>query len=223
MGQLNNRVRELEEQVRLLLAKVSSLSENTEEKDPSPYSAVGAIRPRALIKVLDIKKGWGHFGGTLIWNDAELANNGINQNPGEPTEGYNKHHHSRYAGGALDINTLELVEYEFESENYPHSQQFDISEPKIATATKLEGGSISKIGKLDAGFDAESGTWKVKTGEIDVAKTYLVRRDSEGNIMTDTNGNEMKAPLYNTDQTKTNVVWDVDARVWRFIAVYADV
>jgi len=222
MGQLNNRVRELEERLAILTAKISSLSENTEEKAPSPYSAVGAIRPRALIKILDIRKGWGHFGGMLVWNDAELTNNGINEDPGTPTEGYNKHHHSQYAGGALDINTLELVEYEFTSGNYPHSQQFDTLEPKIVNATKLGGGSVPKIGKLDAEFDAESETWKVKTGEIDVAKTYLVRRDSEGSIMLDTNGNEMKAPLYNTDQTKTNLVWDVDARVWRFVAVYAD-
>jgi hypothetical protein len=46
-------------------------------------------------------------------------------------------------------------------------------------------------------------------------------RDKDGNIMLDANGKEMKSLLYNSDSTKTSVVWDSNAEVWRFLAVYA--
>ena len=223
MGQLNDRVKELEEQVRVLQSAIESFSQNVEEKDASPNSMVGAIRPRALIRILDPNKGWGHLGGMLVWNDAELKNPGTNNKPDDPTEGYNKHSHSRYAGGALDVNTLELVEFIFDGDQNPHCQQFFEKAPSIANADKEGGGSVPKIGKLDVIFDAENAKWKVTAGEIDVRKTYLVMRDENGNLMTDEKGQVMKAPLYSTDQTKTNIIWDSNAKVWRILAVYADV
>jgi len=222
MGKLNDRIYILEEKQKELISVINSLSTNTEEKSVTPYTKIGGIRERGLIRVLDPKAGWTHMGGMLIWNDAELVHTDTKTKPGTPTEGYNKHSHSRYAGGALDVNTLEFVEFDFDDDQNPHSQQFFITDPSIVNAGSENGVSIPKIGKLDLDFDTETTTWKVKASEIDVKKTYLVMRDSNGDIVLDVNGNEMKSPLWNQDTTKTNVIWDANAKVWRFLAVYSD-
>lgn len=64
-------------------------------------------------------------------------------------------------------------------------------------------------------------TVKKKNYDIDISKCYFVERDSEGNIATDVNGNEKIGMLYNSDNTKTMIVWDKDAQCFRFYAVYA--
>jgi hypothetical protein len=57
--------------------------------------------------------------------------------------------------------------------------------------------------------------------KIDIKKYYLVEFDAVGNIAEDENGEKKISPLYNEDNTKTSIVWDKTAKVWRFFAVYA--
>lgn len=56
---------------------------------------------------------------------------------------------------------------------------------------------------------------------IDVKHQCLIEFDSEGKAALDTNGNQKISSLLSADGTKTAVVWDETARVWRFYAVYA--
>lgn len=245
MASLNEKVRQLENQVRFLTNKLNDILKNTEEKTLAPYSKSGGLRSRSSIHPTDIKTGLGeNFGGMILWNDAELIIPPYGQQPADPTTGYQKHSHSRYAGGALDINTLELVEYETDPEDSTqivdangnplnkHCQGFWLEEPPIKTSNGVE-----KIGTLDISFDPATGKWKAGGADyIDVETTYFVQYayyDGDGNeveegtegatkqIKRDENGNEMKSVLLiSDDQFRSNVVWDKDAQVWRMYAVF---
>ena len=230
---INEELKKLKQQVACLQSKVNDLSQNLEDKTVQPYSKVNA-RDLSQIKPVDPTVGKGV--GNLPWNDSELKVPPINQQPNAPTKGYNKHTHSRYAGGALDINSLELVEYDTdESGNLldengnilnKHTQQFWLTRGKIkeVETTDGEGNSdfILKIGNLDIEFDTSTRKWMAGSRYIDVEETYLVRRDSEtGEFMLDENEEEMKSPLYNEDPLKSSVAWDSTNKIWRFYAVYA--
>lgn len=254
MGTLNDRIKELEKLVASLQSKISDLSQNTEDKVLPPYSVIGS-RDKSQTRNTDIKTGLGQMsGGNVPFNDSELQLPPYGQQPQEPTKGYLKHGHGRYSGGALDIHTLELVEYITHSVNkdsldYPiildkdgnplnkQCQQFWTEEPPIVKENNVE-----KIGLLDISFDTKSKKWVTGSKEIDVEGTYLIQyawykngvEVPEGTvgatleIKTDENENEMKSSLLSEEgdeeenKNKTNVVWDKDAQVWRFYAVYSD-
>jgi len=231
---LNRRISELENKIVELTNLVDSLSTTRTEKDPAPYGIVGSAVKTHHIGPLG-PSGMG--GGKMIWNDIELSFPKINEKPSKeeetiPVKGYNGHSHSRFSGGALDINTLEIVEYdmvldengEWVSDEYSkHSQNFWKNLPPIAVLQNSLGENVSKLGKLDLVFDANSRKWLISSAYIDVEKSYLVLKDSEGNIQTDTDGVEMKSPLYDSsDPSKSNIVWDTLAKCWRFYAVYGD-
>lgn len=222
-------------------------------KYSTPVNAGGSGNAMKSQNVVDIDTGYGYTqGNRIIWNDTELKygvpSDITTLNSTTPTKGYHKHSHSRYSGGALDINTLELVQYAREDEDNPitsnvtlkdgtdanpHCQSFWSAAGKINVSNKeLEGStnteSKEKIGPLDLIFNPNAGTngkWGCVAYEIDVKKCYLVERNPDGTIATYTNakGEEMekKSLLWNEDTTKTNIVWDGNARCWRFYAVYA--
>lgn len=232
MATLREKIRQLEFQISILNSKIVNLSRNTEDRDRGPYSQVGGLQSRAFQTPVDINTGLGDiYGGFLAWNNSELTT-AYGDQPDTPNVGYNKHSHSRYSGGALDIGTLEFVEYKTDedgniidpsgTELNRHSQQFWTDSPKIVTAQNSEGENVQKLGTLALVFNADTKKWGTTAYEIDVKKTYLVIRDEEGNIMTDENGVEMKSTLYNEDQTKSSIIWDKNAQVWRFLAVYAE-
>lgn len=213
---LNQKITRLERDIKLLKSKMLDLSRNTEESVTRPYSKVGGIRDRSQIRPIDIDAGLGQvYGGNFIWNDAELIMPPYGTSIPTPTKGYNKHGHSRYSGGAMDINTLELVEYETNEEGEivdkngsplnRHSQGFWKNPAKIA-----KDGTVEKIGNLEIEFDPTLRKWVAGANYIDVERTYLVKyvwKDEEGNtvpagtegaireIAKDANGNEMKSPL----------------------------
>ena len=223
---LNTRIIELEREIEHLKNKIADLSLNTENKPQTPYTKHGREHDRPGYVAISPAVGMGMMGsGEIIWNDVELARPPINTKPDEPISGYNKHSHSRFSGGALDINTLEFVEYNVDWETDPdynkHCQDYWSIEPPISTSQNTEGESVNRIGYLDLIFNADTQKWGTVAAEIDVKKTNLVMRDANGDIQTDANGNEMSSPLYNIDSSKTNVVWDTNAQVWRFYAVYA--
>jgi hypothetical protein len=191
----------------------------------------------------------------IIFNDSELKFVPWGTQPSTPNKGYNKHSHSRYAGGALDINTLELVEYDTDEDGdivdeegnklNKHSQSYWKNQPLIAKASD---GITDKIGTLDIEFDASSGKWITGSNIIDVERTLLVQyvwKDELGNeVPAGTEGatreiehssvllQETPAPegetesarviRENSDLNQSTVVWDSNAGVWRFYAVYAD-
>ncbi len=164
---LNEELKKLKHQVASLQSKVNDLSQNVEGKTIQPYSKVNA-RDLSQIKPIDPIVGRGK--GNLPWNDSELEVPPINQQPSAPTKGYNKHGHSRYAGGALDISTLELVEYDFGENGYnKHCQQFWMESPSIVKYEKTpeegqEGGEpIEAIGSLDGSFvfDPNAGKFRI--------------------------------------------------------------
>ena len=226
---LNQRIKELENNVDVLESAIAKLLGKGEGNAPKPYSINGQVQSRASFSPISPQTGLGDiYGGELIWNNLQLQNFPIGSKPpGEVTEGYNRHSHSRYSGGALDINTLEVVEYDVvwatDTDYHKDCQDYWDHNPPIAKEQKTNGENVDKLGTIDFVFNADRAKWGVASYEIDVKKCYLVLRDSSGNIETDSKGNEMKAPLYNaSDPTKSCVIWDPIAACWRFFAVYAD-
>jgi hypothetical protein len=226
---LNLRIIQLENEIINLTAKLEDLSKNTEEKYKTPISIVGGGRDRGAINPIDIKAGMGQIlGGSLIWNTSELGNPPINDEPPVPDEntgkGYNKHTHSRFSGGALIKDVIEIVEYDFDSTPIAnkHSQQFWQEQPKIKKEINSKIEQVDKIGLLDLVFNPDTKTWGCPAYEIDIKKCYLVERDISGVIALDSKGQEKKSPLYNEDQTKTSIIWDESGNCWRFLAVYAE-
>lgn len=224
MGYINEKINQLEREIKILKDRVNSVESDTpESNDPTPYTVVGGNKDVSSNFPVDLRTGLGGtYGSFMPWNDAELKFPSYGTKPDTPTEGYHRHGHSEFAGGALDINTLQLVEYDVDfntSGTYnKHCQQFWKSDPPIAKSN----GGVAKIGLLDIEFDEVSGKWLTGANYIDVERTYLVKKNSEGEIELDDKENQKKAPLYNADVTKTNVVWDEVGLVWRFYAVYAE-
>jgi len=218
MATLNDKIRQLENQIKSMQAKILDLSNKTEIGRKKTESTVPLRDDGRTAPIPSTGTGLGKLPGKsagIIWNDADAMVVPWGQQPPTPTKGYNKHGHSRYAGGALDINTLELVEYEFDSQN-PHCQSYWKDLPKIA-----KDGDVEKIGLLDITFDKISKKW-LAGGIIDVEKTNIVQKDEDGNILTDNKGQEMKAPINGEDENSKNSVWDENAKCWRFYAVFAD-
>jgi hypothetical protein len=243
---LNDRILELEQLVKQLQEKLDYVSSRTEEITPTPVSQVPRIQLKQGI-MPSTGTGLGQVGmyqGNIIFNNAENLRPAFGTQPIAPSKGYNKHSHSRYSGGALDIHTLELVEYVTSDPDADdpvildangralnkHCQSYWDVLPKIV---KADDNVTDKIGMLDIEFDSESKKWVAGASMIDVERTYLVQYEiviEEGKevkkIKTDENGNEMKSPLLYTkgseseNLNKSNVVWDADAECWRLYAVF---
>jgi len=218
---LTAHIDELLKRIEVLENKIKDTSTNTEEKDPTPYT-VGSVNKTPL-RIADVGI---NNDGSIAWNDSELNNPPLFTKPVDPKKGYNKHFHTRYAGGALDINAVEIVEYDIEWNTDPthskHSQQFFGTIPIIKKMQNTKNENVDKIGNIAFIFDADSAKWGTSAFEIDIKKCYLVQKDENGNIELDENGNEKKALLYNADDTKTNIVWDSTAKVFRLYAIYAN-
>lgn len=174
---INEQLKQLQQEVIRLKAKLEDLSENVESKTSPPYSKTGTGRHNTQNTPVDPFSGLGGTkGGHLAWNDSELVNPPLNAQPSEPTKGYHKHGHSRYSGGAFDIHTIEFVEYDTDENNNiidpegnilnKHCQQFWSSLPNITEEEKdlEEGGSelIPKIGGISSSlvFDKSDSQWK---------------------------------------------------------------
>jgi len=216
---LNSRIDELEKQVSDLTAKLQDISRNTESTYQKPNSVVGGSAPLSTIRSTDIRSG---NGNPVLWNNTE-TNAVYGTQPTTPTIGYNKHGHSRFSGGALIKDVTEIVEYDWGGISNKHSQGFfrPGNFPDIKRDINTLGHSVEKIGLLDLVFNPDTLTWGCPAYEIDVQKCFLIIRDENGDIALDENGNEMKSALYNEDTTKTSVVWDKEAQVWRLFAVFA--
>lgn len=223
MNTLNERIKELEAQVKALTDKVWDLSRNTESKLKNPTSIVGGNRDRSLIKPTDVDTGLAQLmGGTIPWNDSEIKTPKINTQPSTPVKGYNKHSHSQFSGGPLIKDVLEIVEYDWGSITNKHCQQYWNPQPNIATEVNSNNKTVPKIGQLDLVFNPDTLTWGTIALEIDIKKCYLVERDDEGNIAVDSKGQQKRSPFYNEDTTKTSIIWDESGNCWRFLAVYAE-
>lgn len=241
---LIDRIKILEDQIKFLQSKIEDLSKHTEQKKIPPVTISGGVQNRGLLSPIDIDAGLGSImGNGVIFNDGELDYPPANAEAPAPTKGYNKHTHSRYSGGALIKQNLEIVEYDptdWALITNPHSQQFWQTNPKIRTTRTTDDshrtvemiGSLDLIFNPDAGVDAITGNpigkWGVATLEIDVRKCNFVQRRTAdgdgqvaGDIQNDSKGIPMSSPLYNSDQTKTSIIWDEDNQVWRLYAVYS--
>ena len=224
---LNERIKQLENQIIALEAKLKDLSANTEEKINPPNTIAGGVRPAGSAAPVDFKTGKNiALGNAPIWNDSELKIPPAGNEPPKPTIGYNKHSHSRFSGGALIKDVLEIVEYVWGSITNKHSQQFlNLTDNDIATEVNSKGETVQKIGQLDLVFNPDTQTWGVSAYEIDIKKCYFVERDEDGNIAKDSKGNQKKSPLYNDNGLFTSIIWDENGRngqgCWRLLAVYA--
>jgi hypothetical protein len=220
---INARIKELEDKIIALEAKTKDLSANTEQKYRTPVTIGGGSQAQGNTSSISISSGFGAIkGGPVLWNETEInAPYGIQ--PTIPTIGYNKHAHSRFSGGALIKDVIEIVEYEWGAITNKHSQGFLKPEdfPEIKKEANTAGVQVDKIGLLDLVFNPDTKTWGCPAYEIDVKKCYLVMRDTDGNIASDSKGQEMKSPLYNEDVTKTSIVWDESGNCFRLYAVYS--
>jgi len=224
MDTLNDRIIELEKQVTYLLDKISDLSKNTEETNRKPISIVGGIRDKSNSRPSDIETGFGQVsGGNLIFNDSELKAPPFGAQPATPTKGYNVHFHGEYSGGALAADVLQIVQYDWGSITNKESLQYlkTNQKPKIKKQLNTNKQSVNMIGALDLIFDADTQKWGVSAFKIDIKKCLLIEYDDDGVIAKDSKGNDKKSYLYNEDSTKSAIVWDENAQVWRFYAVYA--
>jgi len=224
---LNQRIELLEQEIVNLKAKLRQLSDTEEHDEPVPYSKVGGIRDRSLSGPVEPGSGAGGiYGGLLAWNDLELLypSYGAIAPDATPNKAYNKHSHTRWSGGALISEQLEIVEYEDMTDYNPHTQQFWTEEPNIKLSNENEHGldGVQMIGPLHLDFDAKTKSWGVKAIEIDIKSCYFVERDSNGNIVNDENGNPKRSPLYNEDGSKNAITWDKNARCWRLFATYSE-
>jgi len=217
---INWRIYELENRVIELRRKLGDLSRNTEEKSKTPISIVGGATEKSIVSPIDLRSGRCMHGNAVIWNNTEV-NNKYGVEPTTPEVAYNKHSHSRFSGGALIKDVIEIVEYVWGAIVNKHSQQYWSPQPEIATEVNSDGETVPKIGQLEVVFNADTKTWGTAAYEIDVKKCYLVERDADGNIALDENGKEKKSPLYNEDTTKSAIIWDANARCFRFYATYA--
>lgn len=246
MATITEQIAQLKRDIATLKSKVRDLSTNTEESTIRPYSRVGGLPHRSKSRPIDISTGLGGtFGGYMIWNNAEIEVLPYGTQPQTPSKGYSKHSHSEFSGGALDINTLKLVEYLTNEDGNilstdgdvlnKHCQGYWKQNPSIATEPDSSGNPIPKIGLLDIAFDPDTATWKASGAlEIDVRNTYMVEYEytkdgspveagTEGatkTIAKDENDVEKKSPLLSDDAFKSNIIWDKDAQVWRFYAVF---
>lgn len=230
MENLNDRINLLESQIASLQLQLQKLVDGVQLSYPNPVSKTGLLNNNK-IAAIDIKTGFGNIKGNgIIWNSSELKRTPINKEPTNPetiigAKGYNKHSHSRFSGGALIKDVLEIVEYDWNSVSpaidNKHSQQYWNKNLKIATQENTKKETIDKIGLLDLIFNPDTKTWGVSAYEIDVKKCYLVQRDDEGNIALDSKGQQKKSPLFNSDINKTSILWDENSATWRLLAVYA--
>ena len=242
---LLDRIAQLEQKINELQSKIEDLTKNTEQKYATPITIAGGIKNNSFISPVDISTGFGNtLGNGVIWNSSELGMPPINSEVPVPDEvlgrGYNKHTHSRFSGGALIVQALELVQYtdsDWALIQNPHSQQFWQINPEIKTIVNKSGATVKMIGSLDLVFNPDCGTdsngnpigkWTVATNEIDVSKcNFVIRRTTDGDgqkagdIQNDSKGNPMKGLLYDEDQTKTSIIWDEEGLCWRFFAIYS--
>jgi len=226
---LNDRIKQLEDQVAALSAKLTDLSTNTQDKFKNCFSVSGGTRGRSLLSAVDAQSGFGQIkGGAVIWNTSELDNPPVNQEPPNPelneyAKGYNKHTHSRFSGGALIPEGLEFVWYDFE--NTPvtnmHSQAYWNPAPSILKLQNSRNEEVEAIGHLFLQFNPDTKCWETAAAEVDVLRCVFVLRGPDGNILQDSNGNDISAPLFSADIHKTSIVWDENGACWRFYAAYA--
>ena len=165
---LNEKIQDLEQQIKSLQSKIEDLTNTTDNKYIAPYTKSGEAVDKSRIRSTDISTGLGRvMGGNTVWNDTELKLPAYGQNPTDPTKGYNNHGHSRYSGGALDINILEVVEYAntngiiLDSNGSPinkHCQQFWKNHPNIT----MDDNGVEKISNLADNmiWDEENAAWR---------------------------------------------------------------
>lgn len=222
---LNDRLLQLEREIKILHAQLNNLTQRTATRRIPPETrASQENRSRVGSPLPSTGTGLGRIhgrAGNIIWNDAEGKTPAFKSQPITPVKGYNKHSHSKFSGGALDIHTFELVEYEtvdsevadpviLGADGIPvnkHCQSYWNSQPKIVKENEVE-----KIGYLDIQFDSSSKKWVTGSNMIDVERTYLVQYiwklggdevppGTEGatrEIKTDANGNQMKSSFLST-------------------------
>jgi hypothetical protein len=220
MDTINDRIKALEAQVAELQGLIENKVTDDEEKGIQTTSVVGGGISRGLIRPIDgtTGRGW-QLGGAVVWNNTEIDAT-LGTEPAQATKAYNKHSHSRYSGGALIKDGLEIVAYDWGSIVNKDSQQFYSETPKITKTLNTKGEAVENIGPLDVVFNEDTQKWSTSAHEIDVKKCNFVIRDENGNIALDANGTPMSAPIYNDDPKKSCIIWDADAKVWRFLAVY---
>lgn len=225
----------IDERISMLESKINFLEKNqiqkdadSEEKTLKTYSVIGMKKSNPN-KAIDISSGLGDkIGGQILWNSEE-TNAPKNSETTDPTtkseaKGYNKHTHSRFSGGALIKDQLEIVDYDLTTVGMtnPHSQGFWQVTPVIKTEANSKSEQVQKIGSLDLVFNPDTLTWGTSAYEIDVKKCYLVMRDTNGDIELDTKGNQKKSLLYNSDSTKTSIIWDENASCFRLYATFSE-
>ena len=223
MKTILERLKEAEKKILSLAGKVNDLSLNTESKSTKPYTKLGGWDGKQFNSPRDLKSRRTMLGKPIFWNDSEV-NNPRGELIPEPDVGYHWHPHSRFGGGALIKDVLEIVEFDWTkavdgtSQVIPavsrHSPGFFPKQPKIVTEINSEGKKIEKIGKLDLVFNPDTLTWGTVTYGIDVEKTFFVKKRREankdeygnviegedvGDIEKDENDHEMKSPLYVID------------------------
>jgi len=208
---IRQKIDNLEREIKSLRSKLQALEDRKDSRFILPYSKIGLGKSPAQRFPTDISAGLGGSKGSFLpWNDLELVRPGYGTilATTAPAKAYHKHSHSEYSGGALDVNTLKLVEYDTDGNGNiigeggtslnRHCQQFWKEDPVIAKTAS----GIEKIGLLDIEFDEATQKWLAggKADYIDVENTYLVqyayhKYDDDGNLITTVNADGITVPV----------------------------
>ena len=219
--------------------------------NPPPRTTTGGVSQIAVSYPINIKSGRQRaIGGHVIWNNMEGKFNPINTNPPLLDEKniipYNIHHHNRFTGGALIYGEVDIMDIDWTKSGITNKYTPQYWDGDKIVFNQEDG--VDKVGKLDLIFNSNTKTWGCAALEIDVEKCYFVKRlkeaikDGNGNVIigkaigdieTDEKGIPMRSVLYSTkedpedkaktiqDTDKSSVIWDINGKCWRLLAVYA--
>ena len=164
MGYINEQLDLLNSKVTELENRLNSLGTKVENKFKPPMTKIGQETDKSIIRNVPPVTGQGaNMGSGIVWNDTDLKFPPYGALPPVPTKAYNQHTHSRFAGGALEISSLEIVEYDLTEYNI-HCPQFQ-EEPQI----KQDSEGNLKISSLE-----DSLVWDVKNKKW---RLYAVYKD----------------------------------------------
>jgi len=194
MPTLTERIESLEKKIASHENTIKSLGGQLGDKPKTTYSRPPKSKGAGNFRSADPRSGiMDSNAGFVIWNKADASLPAYGDPPSIGLSesnwaslSYNRHSHSRFAGGPLDTDTLELIAYNWEAPGVVssfdrHSQAFwkenkdkvdggGLITPPIKTSSHADGDTgaegVDKIGPLDIHFDGDTKKWVASGGSI---------------------------------------------------------
>lgn len=131
MSTLLTEINNLKNELITLKAQIAKIQSGMQTEDEhTPYTKSGGAKDPSMSYPVSINSGFGGtYGNAIIWNDIDIELPPFGRKPAsEPKFGLNWHGHTRYTGGAFDLYTTELVEYDV---NWEENDRFSKYHPGL--------------------------------------------------------------------------------------------